>query len=55
MRVLTHNSLKCPLKSVTLGYPLQIEVQDMQVMLFCLFILFYLISVLFDLKLFILN
>jgi multifunctional methyltransferase subunit TRM112 len=31
MRLLTHNSLKSPVKGVSQGYPLQIEILDMEV------------------------
>lgn len=31
MRVLTLNSLKSPLKSVNLGYPMGVEIQEMEV------------------------
>lgn len=31
MRLLTHNSLKCPAKGVAKGYPLQLEIADMEV------------------------
>lgn len=31
MRILTHNSLKCPSKTATKGYPLQLEVSDMEI------------------------
>ena len=31
MRILSHNSLKCPAKDVTVGYPLQIEVDELEV------------------------
>jgi multifunctional methyltransferase subunit TRM112 len=31
MRVLSHNSLKCPAKDVTTGYPLLLEVEELEV------------------------
>jgi|EP01033_Poteriospumella_lacustris_P006148 multifunctional methyltransferase subunit TRM112 len=31
MRLLTHNSLKCPVKGVAKGYPLQLTIVDMEV------------------------
>jgi multifunctional methyltransferase subunit TRM112 len=31
MRLLTHNSLKCPAKDVSTGYPLKLEIEDMEV------------------------
>lgn len=31
MRLLTHNSLKCPARDVEQGYPLRIEVEEMDV------------------------
>lgn len=31
MRVLSHNSLKCPAKDVTTGYPLGLEVEELEV------------------------
>lgn len=31
MRILSHNSLKCPAKDVTLGYPLKLEIEDLEV------------------------
>ena len=31
MRLLTHNTLRCPAKDVTLGYPLHIEIEEMEV------------------------
>ncbi len=31
MRLLTHNSLKCPAKGVAKGYPLQLTINDMEV------------------------
>ncbi|KAJ1407971.1 hypothetical protein B484DRAFT_423577 [Ochromonadaceae sp. CCMP2298] len=31
MRILTHNSLKCPAKDVASGFPLLIEIEDLEV------------------------
>jgi len=31
MKILTHNSLKCPAKEVAAGYPLQLEIEEMEV------------------------
>lgn len=31
MRLLTHNSLKCPAKEVAVGYPLGLEIEDMEI------------------------
>ena len=31
MRILTHNSLKCPAKDVAHGYPLKLLVEDMKI------------------------
>ena len=31
MRILTHNSLKCPAKDVAQGYPLKLVVEDMKI------------------------
>ncbi len=31
MRLLTHNSLRCQAKDVVKGYPLQLEIEDMEV------------------------
>ena len=31
MRLLTHNALRCPAKDVTHGYPLQLEINEMEV------------------------
>ncbi len=31
MRVLSHNSLKCPAKDVTDGFPLLLEIEDLEV------------------------
>jgi multifunctional methyltransferase subunit TRM112 len=31
MRLLTHNSLKCPAKDVATGYPLKLEIEEMEV------------------------
>lgn len=31
MRILTHNSLKCPAKNVNVGYPLGLEITDMEI------------------------
>ena len=31
MRILSHNSLKCPAKDVTVGFPLQLEIDDLEV------------------------
>lgn len=31
MRILSHNSLKCPAKDVTEGFPLKLEIEDLEV------------------------
>ena len=31
MRILTHNSLKCPAKNINVGYPLGLEITDMEI------------------------
>ena len=31
MRILTHNSLRCPAKDVTLGYPLLLDIDELEI------------------------
>lgn len=31
MKILTHNSLKCPVKNVNVGYPMLLEIADMEI------------------------